>query len=391
VSGRPTLVLNDGGTASYAGGSGTTVLTFSYTVAAGQNTSSLAATAVNLNGGSIQNGAGTAANLSLAGITQTGPRIDSTTPGIASLLQSPSSGDLNAGKTVNFTLNLNETVTVAGTPTLVLNDGGTATYTGGSGTSALTFSYMVGAGQNTSSLAATAINLNGGSIQNGASTAANLSLNGVIQNGPQIDTTTPVIASVVESQTKGRLNVGKSVTFTLNLTESVMVTGTPTMTLNDGGTATYTGGSGTSALTFSYTVASKQNTSSLAATAINLNSGSIQNGAGTAANLSLTATSQVGRQIDTTNFYYTSLVPDDGTYGYRMGETINGVLGITPQDSVAEKISPTDLSLGRNLTLLGNYMASAFPSSISTYGSSATGDFAPSSSTHQPELTASHT
>ena len=44
-------------------------------------------------------------------------------------------------------------MTVAGgTPTLTLNDGGTATYTGGSGTSALTFSYTVGAGQNTPDL-----------------------------------------------------------------------------------------------------------------------------------------------------------------------------------------------------------------------------------------------
>ena len=45
-------------------------------------------------------------------------------------------------------------------------------------------------------------------------------------------------------------------TLTLNLSEAVTVAGgTPTLTLNDGGTATYTGGSGTSALTFSYTVA----------------------------------------------------------------------------------------------------------------------------------------
>ena len=51
--------------------------------------------------------------------------------------------------------------TAGGTPTLALNDGGTATYTGGSGTSALTFSYTVGAGQNTAALAATAVNLNG--------------------------------------------------------------------------------------------------------------------------------------------------------------------------------------------------------------------------------------
>ena len=62
-------------------------------------------------------------------------------------------GDLDAGKTVTLTLNLSEAVTVAGgTPTLTLNDGGTATYTGGSGTNALTFSYTVGAGQNTADL-----------------------------------------------------------------------------------------------------------------------------------------------------------------------------------------------------------------------------------------------
>ena len=133
------------------GGSGTNALTFSYTVGAGQNTAALAATAVNLNSATITDGAGNAANLSLSGLTQSGPQIDTTTPTITSLDESPASGDLNAGKTVTLTLNLNEAVTVAGgTPTLTLNDGGTATYTGGSGTNALTFSYTVGAGQNTS-------------------------------------------------------------------------------------------------------------------------------------------------------------------------------------------------------------------------------------------------
>ena len=70
---------------------------------------------------------------------------------ISSIAESPTSGDLNAGKTVTLTLNLSEnvTVTTAGTPTLALNDGGTATYVGGSGTNALTFSYTVLAGQNT--------------------------------------------------------------------------------------------------------------------------------------------------------------------------------------------------------------------------------------------------
>ena len=285
--GTPTLTLNDGGTATYTGGSGTNALTFSYTVAAGQNTPDLMVTAVNLNGATIADGAGNAANLSLAGLPQGSPQIDTTTPTISSLVESPASGDLNAGKTVTLTLNLSEAVTVAGgTPTLTLNDGGTATYTGGSGTNALTFSYTVAAGQNTAALAATAINLNSATITDGAGNAANLSLTGLTQSGPQIDTMTPTVSSLVESPASGDLNAGKTVTLTLNLNEAVTVAGgTPTLTLNDGGTATYTGGSGSNALTFSYTVAAGQNTSGLAATAINLNSATITDGAGNAANL----------------------------------------------------------------------------------------------------------
>ena len=62
------------------------------------------------------------------------------------VVAAPASGDEGVGKTITLTLDMSEAVTVAGTPTLSLNDGGVATYTGGSGTSALTFSYTVGAG-----------------------------------------------------------------------------------------------------------------------------------------------------------------------------------------------------------------------------------------------------
>ena len=106
---------------------------------------------------------------------------------------------------MTLTLNLSEAVTVAGgTPTLTLNDGGTATYSGGSGTSALTFSYTVGAGQNTSALTATAVNLNSATITDGAGNAANLSLSGLTQSGPQIDTTAPAVISRVVGVTVER-------------------------------------------------------------------------------------------------------------------------------------------------------------------------------------------
>ena len=65
-------------------------------------------------------------------------------------------GDLNAGHVVTLTINMSEVVTVAGgVPTLSLNNGGTASYTGGSGSNALTFSYTVGAGDDTSDLTVT--------------------------------------------------------------------------------------------------------------------------------------------------------------------------------------------------------------------------------------------
>ena len=149
-------------------------------------------------------------------------------PELISIMESPASGDLNAGKTVTLKLNLNGAVTVTGgTPTLTLNDGGTATYTGGSGSNALTFSYTVGAGQNTAALAATAVNLNSATITDSAGNAANLSLSGLTQSGPQIDTTTPTIASLAESPSTGDLSAGKTVTFTLNLNEAVTVLAAP--------------------------------------------------------------------------------------------------------------------------------------------------------------------
>ena len=318
AGGSPTLSLNDGGTATYVSGSGSTALVFTYTVLAGQNTPDLQVTAVNLNGSTIADGAGNTANLSLTGLTQGSPQIDTTTPVISALVESPSSGDLNAGKTVTLTLDMSEAVTVntsGGTPTLTLNDGSAATYTGGSGTSALTFSYKVAAGQNTAALAATAVNLNGATIADAAGNTASLSLTGLTQSGPQIDTVTPTISAIAESPSSGDLDAGKTVTYTLTLSEAVTVAGgTPTLTLNDGGTATYTSGSGTSALTFSYTVAAGQNTPDLMISAVSLDGATIADGAGNAANLSLTGLTQGSPEVDTTPPTIASVTATAGDY-----------------------------------------------------------------------------
>ena len=317
AGGTPTLTLNDGGTATYTSGSGGTALTFSYTVAAGQNTSDLAVSAVNLNGATIKDGAGNSASLSGALSPAGTLQIDTTAPTVNAAAASGTgitngNGDLKAGSVVTLTLTMSENVTVntaGGTPTLTLNDGGTATYTSGSGGTALTFSYTVAAGQNTSDLAVSVVNLNGATIKDGAGNSASLS--GALSPAGtlQIDTTAPTVASVVASGAgissgTGDLDAGNVVTLTLTMSEAVTVNtsgGTPTLTLNDGGTATYTGGSGGTALTFSYTVAAGQNTSDLAVTAFNANGATITDGAGNAATMTGAVTNPAGTlQIDTT-------------------------------------------------------------------------------------------
>ena len=75
--------------------------------------------------------------------------IDTVAPVVTQTVASPSTGIELPGNTVILTVNLSGAVTVTGTPTLALNDGGTATYTGGSGTNALTFSYTVGPNDST--------------------------------------------------------------------------------------------------------------------------------------------------------------------------------------------------------------------------------------------------
>src|SRR5579862_9623346 len=87
--------------------------------------------------------------------------------------------------------------TSGGIPALNLNDGGKATYTSGSGTNTLTFTYVVAAGQNTPDLAARALALNGGTIEDDAGNRVLLSGAAANLPGIQIDTTAPSIRSIV--------------------------------------------------------------------------------------------------------------------------------------------------------------------------------------------------
>ena len=81
------------------------------------------------------------------------------------------------------------------------------------------------------------------------------------------------IVAVAANPVRGTYDIGRTITITLTGSETMIVTGTPVLTLNDGGTATYASGSGTTDLVFTTTIAPGQNAATLAVTGVTLPSG----------------------------------------------------------------------------------------------------------------------
>ena len=80
------------------------------------------------------------------------------------------------------------------------------------------------------------------------------------------DQLAPTVASVGASTANGSYNAGDVIAITVEFSENVTVSGTPQLTLETGttdGVASYSSGSGTSTLTFNYTVGSSENTDDL--------------------------------------------------------------------------------------------------------------------------------
>jgi hypothetical protein len=96
---------------------------------------------------------------------------------VTGVTASPSSGAEAVGSVIMLTLAMDQVEKVTGTPTLKLNDGGTASYVSGSGTKTLQFKYVVAAGDTpVTTLAVTGVDLpSGASIDDRAGSPQNLS------------------------------------------------------------------------------------------------------------------------------------------------------------------------------------------------------------------------
>jgi hypothetical protein len=196
---------------------------------------------------------------------------------------------------VTFTLATNENVTVTGAPELQLSDGEFATYSSGASTaSALAFSYTVAAGDNSADLHVAGTNPNGGLVLNGGTIldAVGNPLAGSVSTDTHliIDTTAPLVSGITASPASGGMFTGSTVELTLAFNEAVTLTGTPSLTLNDGATATYDAAATTALhdatkFVFDYLVSASDQTPSLAVTGFAPHGATIHDLAGNAADL----------------------------------------------------------------------------------------------------------
>src|SRR5207247_2165848 len=239
--------------------------------------------------------------------------IDTAVPTVTSVNSSTANGSYKAGDPISVQVNFSEAVTVTGTPQLTLETGTTdeaVDYASGSGTSTLTFTYTVQAGDTSADLdyvATTSLALNGGTIRDAALNNGTLTLaapgaaNSLGANKALvIDTTAPTVTGVSSSTANGSYKAGDVVAVKVDFSEPVTVTGTPQLTLETGATdevVDYSSGSGTSTLTFTYTVAAGDTSADLDyhdSAALGLNGGTIRDAALNNATLTLASPSTAG-------------------------------------------------------------------------------------------------
>ena len=151
-----------------------------------------------------------------------------------------------------------------------------------------------------------------------------------------VDSTPPTITSINSSTANGTYKVGDVISIQINFSETVLVTGTPQLTVETGTTdrtINYNSGSNSSTLTFSYTVQSGDTTADLdyvATNSLTLNSGTIRDAASNNGTLTLPSPGAANSLGANKNIVIDGVVPTvssvnastaNGTY--KLGDSIS--------------------------------------------------------------------
>lgn len=265
-------------------------------------------------------------------------------------------GPYKAGDTITVAVEFNQNVYVAGgTPTLLLETGTTdriATYTSGSGTNTLFFTYTVQGGDSSADLdyqSSSALALNGATIANSQADTAVVSLPTPGSAGSLGANASLVIDGVAPTvnwgsvPANGTYVAGQALDFRFNFTEALIVDtsgNTPYLEINIGGQirhAEYFSGSSTSTLVFRYIVQSGDSDSDGIAMSDNVRftGDSIRDAAGNPLDPRFTAGATPGIQVDALAPEVTDITLDGpagpGTLAFTVTFSEN-VSGVTAND-----------------------------------------------------------
>ncbi len=326
----PTLTLSDGSTATYDAGASNLdggTLVFDDTVAANDHAPNLSVSAVNLFGGNFKDASGDVASFAGAINTPIGLQVGTSPLFVTGL--SAVAGTTFGEPNVTFTLTMSETVATATAPGinqgLLLNNGDIAIFQSAAANQ-LTFTDFNPTGDDVNASIAL-VDLIG--IANPArgivepmakfqdAAGYNADFSGALNIATGVTIGHPLyVQAVTSNSSTGVVSDGQTVQISLDMSEPVVLTGgTPGLTLNDGGTATYDPAASnlaTGTLGFDYTPGTGVETTSLNIASVNLNGATIKDLNGNAADFAGDPDMPVQLQVGpaTVNAVATSLIGD---------------------------------------------------------------------------------
>ena len=140
------------------------------------------------------------------------------------------------------------------------------------------------------------------------------------------------VTDVTSTTADGAYGVGSTIAISVTFGGVVFVTGTPTLALNSGGTATYAGGSGTATLTFNDTVAAGESSPDLDYSSTSALSGTIKDANGNFASNALPAPGAAGSLGANKDIVIETVAPSVLEYRVLFGSTSYNLIGSTRFD-----------------------------------------------------------
>ncbi|CAM1361490.1 conserved protein of unknown function [Tenacibaculum soleae] len=380
VTGTPQITLETGvtdRTINYTSGSGTDVLTFNYTVQVGDISADLdyiSTGAILFNGGTIQNGSGTNADITLAtpgAANSLGANkaivVDGKAPTITSV--SIPNTSTKVGDAITVTITASETglllnagfingVTVSG-----LTDNGGGNYT-------TTYTIVEG---NTDRAAGDDIPVSF-TLTDAAGNNSDAFTTAISQNADAIDANSPTVVNV-NVPASATYTVGQNLDFTVNFNENIIVntvSGTPEIAINIGSTlrqAAYISGSGTSSLLFRHTViVSDLDTDGIAIGSLANNMGTLKDTSGNDANLTLNSVgSTTGVLVGNPTITWTGTINNNWTTAGNWNtntiptNSANVIIpsGVTNYPTVSSAVTVNSINIVSGASLIANATVNA--------------------------------